>query len=116
MHLLKGNAHYNDAVALNQLLQEPFMYISPARLYSGKVAMSCASQSQMHSFTQEQYERYVSLMILIPTTSKNDTQAGLVNKGSYATENPRVTQAVTFTHPNPFELLQEQSPSENKKK
>ena len=110
---------YNDAVALNQLLQEPFKYISPACLYSGKVAMHCASlcsQSQMHSFTPEQHEQYDSLMNLIPTKPKDDTQAGLVDKESYATENPRATQTVTFTHPNPFELLQEQSPSENKKK
>ena len=107
---------YNDAVALNQLLQEPFKYISPACLYSGKVAMHCASlcsQSQMHSFTPEQCEEYESLMNLIPTKPKDDTPARLVDKEPYATG---ATQTVTFTHPNRFEVLQEQSPSESKKK
>ena len=69
----------------------------------------------MHSFTAEQCEEYESLMNLIPTKPKDDTPASyrLVDKEPYATG---ATQTVTFTHPNRFEVLQEQSPSESKKK
>ena len=61
---------YFDAVALNQLLMEPFQYTSPTYLYSGEVAMQCAafcSQSEMCTLklTQDQTKLYDHLMALI---------------------------------------------------
>ena len=59
---------FKDAVALNQLLQKPFKYISPARLYSGKVAMHCASfcfHSKIPVLTSKQQKLYDCLMELI---------------------------------------------------
>lgn len=94
---------YNDALALNQLLQEPFQYISPACLYSGKVAMHCASlclHSPIPVLTSNQQEIYDSLMELI---TMHDTQTRVDKKTNSATKDP---QTITFSHQNPFELPQ----------
>ena len=99
---------YNDAVALNQLLQEPFQYISPACLYSGRVAMHCASlclHSPIPVLTSNQQEIYDSLMELI---TMYDTQTRVDKKTNGATKDP---QSIMFAHQNPFELPQKKSHS-----
>ena len=109
---------YYDAVALNQLLQEPFQYTSPANLYSGRVAMHCASlclQSRSYQLDPDQTELFDRLMELIRLGSKHGTIA-TVHKGDKATSGPGVTQAEPFTHQNPFERLQRHSHSKKKKK
>ena len=109
---------YYEAVALNQLLQEPFQYTSPANLYSGKVAMHCASlclQSSPYQLNSDQSKLFDRLMELIRPGSKHGTIA-TVHKGDKATSGPRVTQAEAFTHPNRYELPQERSHSKKKKK
>ena len=71
---------YKDAVALNQLLQTPFKYVSPACLYSGDVAMRCASfclNSQIPVLTSKQEKLYYSLMELI---TMHHTQTRMDNK------------------------------------
>lgn len=105
---------YNDAVALNQLLQEPFQYTSPANLYSGRVAMHCASlclQSRPYQLDPDQSKLFDHFMELIKLGSKHGTIAA-VHKEAQAI-GPGVTQAETFTHPNRFE---QQCHSEKKKK
>ena len=107
---------YNDAVALNQLLQEPFKYISPACLYSGKVAMHCASlclYSQIPALTSKQQKLYGSLMELI-TMHGNQTKVD--KKTNSATKDPKVTQSITSAHQNPFELPAKKSHSKKGKK
>ena len=99
---------YCDAVKLNQLLQEPFPYTSPAYLYSGKVAMHCASlclQSRPYQFSPDQSKLFDSLMELIILGSKDGTIVA-VHKKRKATLGPGVTQAGAFIHQNRFELLQ----------
>ena len=67
---------YGNAVALNQLLMEPFEYVSPAFLYSGRLAMHYAaicSQSQTCELTQDQNKLYHHLMQ--PFTEKLVTTA-----------------------------------------
>ena len=99
---------YCDAVQLNQLLQEPFPYTSPAYLYSGKVAMHCASlclQSRPYQFNPDQSKLFDSLMEVITLGSKDDTTVA-AHKKRKATLGPGVTQAGAFTHQNRFELLQ----------
>ena len=73
---------YFDAVALNQLLMEPFQYTSPAYLYSGEIAMQCAalcSRSEMPTLklTQDQSKLYDCLMALIKSGSEHGTKTGL---------------------------------------
>ena len=102
---------YCDAVALNQLLMEPFEYVSPAHLYSGKVAMHYAvicSRSETCQLTGGQRELYHHLMQ--PFSEMPDTTAG-------ARKQPQmITQIKTFSDPNPFALLQNESHSKKSKK
>ena len=105
---------YGDAVALNQLLMEPFKYVSPAYLYSGEIAMHYAAicyQSETCILTdQDQSKLYDCLMRpFSEMRSKHVTTARTHQK-------PRVIAKIgrpeTFAHPNRFALLQKESHSE----
>jgi len=110
---------YFDAVALNQLLMEPFKYISPAYLYSGEVAMHYAAicsqpANETCELTEVQSMLYHHLMEPFSEMEKHVNSAG-VHVQSKPQVIEQVAQPETFCHPNRFAVLQEESHLKKKK-
>ena len=104
---------YFNALSLNQLLQEPFRYITPSHLYDGETAMHyavipCTEEAVLKDLEWDDWTLYKNLMCLITGGRKNkkksDAATVTIPKVPVVPPKPRKEQS-RFAQENRFDIL-----------